>query len=73
MYHFEAASPLMFRQREMFNILLYERKLRHRELHNKGKLVRVFDTEDLVLVRKILKSIRKYGITQKLVFRTKVP
>ena len=30
--HFEAASPLMFRQREIFNILVSERRPRQREL-----------------------------------------
>ena len=33
--HFEATSPLMFRQRELFNILVSDRRLIHRELHNK--------------------------------------
>ena len=45
--------------------------MRHRELHNKGKLVREFDTGDLVIVRKQVKSTRKYGISQKLVLKTK--
>ena len=37
---FEAASPLLFRQREPFNILVSERRLRHRELRKKGELIR---------------------------------
>ena len=52
LYHFEAESPLLFRQRELFNIMVYERRLNHRELRNKAKLVRYFDTGDLVVVRK---------------------
>ena len=38
--HFEDAYPLMLRQRELFNILVYESRLRHRELRNKGNLMR---------------------------------
>ena len=69
--HFEAASPIMFRQRELFNILVSERRLRRRELCNKVKLMREFDTGYLVILRKQVKSSRKYGIDQKLVFKTK--
>ena len=35
--------------------------------------MREFDTGDLVVVRKKVKSSRKYGIAQKLVFKTKIP
>ena len=63
----------MFMQRELFNILVSERRLRHRELRNKGKLMREFDTGYLVVVSKQVNSSRKYGISQKLVFKTKVP
>ena len=73
MYNFEAASPNMFRQRELFNILVSERRLRHRELRNKGKLMREFDTGYLVVIRKHVNSIRKEGISQKLLFKTKGP
>ena len=73
MYQFEASSPLIFIRIELFNILVSERRLRHRELRNKGKPMMEFDTGDLVLVRKQVKSSRKYGIAQKLVFKTKVP
>ena len=54
----------MFRQRELFNILVYERRLRYREIRNKGNLMREFDTGDLELVRKHVKSSRKYGVSQ---------
>ena len=73
MDHFEAASPLMFRQRYLFKILLSDRSLRHMELCNKGKLMREFDTEDLVIIRKHVKSSIKYGIEDKLVFKTNGP
>ena len=36
--------------------------LRHRELRKKGKIMREFDTGDLVLVRKQVKLSRKYGV-----------
>ena len=49
----------------MFNILLYERRMRHGKLHNKGKYMRDFDTGELVVVIKQEKSSRKYGIFQK--------
>ena len=38
--NFEAASHLLFRQIYMFNILVSERRLRHTDLCNKGKLFR---------------------------------
>ena len=57
----------------MFNIPVSERKPRHRELLNKVKLMMEFDTGYLVIVREQVKSIRKDGISQALVFKTKVP
>ena len=42
-----------------------------RELHNKGKLMREFDTEDLVVVRKHVDSTIKYRKSHKLVLKTK--
>ena len=71
MYHFEDASPLLFRQIVLFITLVSERRLRHRELQNKDKLMREFHTGDLVVVRKHAKSSRKDGISQKLLFKTK--
>ena len=55
----------------MFNILVYERRLRHRELHKKSNPMKEFDIGYLVEVRKHVKSTRKDGIDHKLVFRTK--
>ena len=70
---FEASYPLMFRQRELFNILVSDRRLIHREIRNKGNFVRGFDTRDLMVVRKQVNSSRKYGISHKLVFKKKGP
>ena len=57
----------------MFNILVSERVLRLRELCNKVNIMREFDTRDIVVVRNQVKSIRYYGVSQKLVFKTKGP
>ena len=73
MDYFEAVSPLLCRQIELFKILVYERRLRHRELRNKRKLMREFDTGYIVVVRKQAKLSRRYGISQKLLFKTKGP
>ena len=71
--HFESASPLLFRQIDLLNILISERRLRHRDLRNKGKPVREFDTGDIVVVSMQVKSTRKNGVSRKLVFKTKGP
>ena len=68
---FEASFPLLFRQRELFKTLASERRPRHRDLRNKGKLMRKFYTGDLVVLRKQVKPNIKYGVPHKLVFRTK--
>ena len=47
--------------------------LTHRELRNKVKRMREFGTVDLLIVKKQVKSSRKYSITQKFVLKTKVP
>ena len=43
------------------------------ELINKGKLMRDFDTGDLVVLRGQVKKIRRDMITHKLVFKQKGP
>ena len=49
--------------------MLSGRRLRHRELRNKGKLTRKFDTGEIGLLRKQVKSIRKDGVSPKLVLK----
>ena len=71
--NFEAAYPLIFRQREFFNILVSKSRLRQRNQRNKRNLMRESDTRDLVVVSKQVKLRRKDGIAQKLVFKTKGP
>ena len=55
LYHFEDAYPLLFRQIELFNILVSEKRMRHREILNKIKSMREFDTGYLVVVSKQMK------------------
>ena len=71
--HFEAASPLLFQQRELLNILNAERRRRHTELRNESVKERRFSPGDLVIVRKQVKSNAAKGISAKLVFKTKGP
>ena len=71
MEHFEAELSLLFRQIEIFKISASERRLRHREL-KKGKIMREFDTGDILVVGNQVMSSIKYGVSHKLVFKTKV-
>ena len=71
--HFEASSPILFRQRKLFNTLVSERRIRHRDLRNKGNFMRESDTRDLVVVRKQVKSSIKDRIDQTLLFKIKGP
>jgi len=71
--HFEAASPLLYRQRELLNILNDERRQRHIDLRNEGITARLFDVGDLVVVRKQVQSNKEKGISAKLIFRAKGP
>ena len=59
----------MFRQRELFNILVSKSRLIHRGICNRGKLRREFDTGEIVVVRKKVNSIRNNDISQKLVLK----
>ena len=70
---FETASPILFRQRKLFNILVSERRLIHREMRNKGNIMREFDTGDIVVVRKMVKTSINNGVSHKLLFKTKGP
>jgi hypothetical protein len=71
--YFEAASPLLYQQRELLRILNDERRERHRELRNKGKKEREFAPGDIVIVRKQVLSNASKGISAKLLFKTKGP
>ena len=71
MYHFEASSPLMFRQRQLFTILVSETTRRHRELQKKGMLRRELHTGEILVVRKQVSSIKKDRVSQTLLFKIK--
>jgi len=71
--YFDAAAPLLYKQRDLLNILNAERRLRHTELRNEGIKQIVFDIGDLVVVRKQVKSNAAKGFSAKLVFKTKGP
>ena len=61
----------MFRQREIFNILVSERSLRHREFHSKGNIKREFYIGDIMEVSNKLNSIINNRVDNKSVFKTK--
>ena len=73
MDHFESAYQIMFRQRAMFNILVSETRLIHRELRNRGNFMRGFDTGDILVGMKQVKSSINDGVFHKLSFKTKGP
>ena len=71
--HFEAASPLLFKQRELLDILNTERRRRHAELRNLNAPGLEFEPGDLVLVRKKVKSDASRNFSAKQVFKTRGP
>ena len=71
--HFEAASPLLFKQRRLLTILNEERRRRHNELRNKIASGVSFNPGDLVIVRKQVKSVASRNFSAKLVFKTRGP
>eukprot|EP00978_Attheya_sp_CCMP212_P011561 scaffold28579_cov50-Attheya_sp.AAC.2 len=69
--HFEAVSPLLFRQRQMLDLLNSERRQRHTDLRNQTARGRTFALGDLVIVRKQVKSVAANNFSAKLVFKTR--
>jgi hypothetical protein len=69
--HFESASPLLYKQRQLLVILNAERRQRHVDIRNEGINQRTFDIGDLVVVRKQDKSNASKGISAKLLFKTR--
>ena len=64
--------PSFYLDKEIFlKILVYERRLRHRELRKKVNPTREFYTGDIMILRKQAKSIIKDRISHKSVFKTK--
>jgi hypothetical protein len=71
--HFEAAIPLLSKQRQLLVILNAERRQRHIDLRNEGIKQRTFDPGDLVIVLKQVKSDTSKGISAKLLLKTRGP
>ena len=71
--HCDAATPLLYKQRRLLNVLNDERRRRHRELKNEGVTQRTFEPGDLVIVRKQVKSRSAEGISAKLTFKARGP
>jgi (p)ppGpp synthase/HD superfamily hydrolase len=69
--HLETMFPLWYRQKTLLKTLNEERRRRHRELMNNGRKQRTFKINDIVVVRKQVKS--KEGQPAKLTLRTKGP
>jgi hypothetical protein len=70
---YDAASPLLYRQRALLNILNAERRQRHIEIRNVNKTTPSFSPGDIVIVRKQVKSDAAQGISAKLLLKTKGP
>jgi hypothetical protein len=69
--HLETMFPLWYRQKTLLKTLNEERRRRHREMMNNGRTRRKFQPNDIVVVRKQVKS--KEGKPAKLTLRTKGP
>ena len=67
----ETNFPLWARQSTMLQILIAERRERHRDLANRGRTVRQFNVGDLVIVRKQVQSSTEKGIPAKQKFKWK--
>jgi hypothetical protein len=71
--HFDAMSPLLYKQRQLLVELNAERRQRHIDLRNDNKKNPVFSPGDIVIVRKQVKSDASAGVSAKLIFRSKGP
>jgi hypothetical protein len=67
----ETNFPLWAKQSTMLQILIAERREKHRDLANKGRSVRKFNIGDLVIIRKQVQSDGERGIPAKQKFRWK--
>lgn len=67
----ETNFPLWAKQSMMLQILIAERREKHRDLANKGRSVRKFNIGDLVIIRKQVQSDGERGIPAKQKFRWK--
>ena len=69
--HLETNFPLWAHQTTLLQILVMERRERHREMRNQDKSQRKFNIGDLVIIRKQVKSNAALGIPAKQRFKWK--
>jgi hypothetical protein len=71
--HVETMFPLWFQQKELLQILVQERRLRHTEWANRNKKRREFFPGDIVVVRRQIKSDASAGRPAKLRIKARGP
>jgi hypothetical protein len=71
--HVETMFPLWFQQKELLQVLVQERRLRHTELANRNKKCREFFPGDIVVVRRQIKSDASTGRPAKLRIKARGP
>jgi hypothetical protein len=71
--HVETMFPLWFQQKELLQILVQERRLRHTEWANRNKKHREFFPGDIVVVRRQIKSDASAGRPAKLQIKARGP
>ena len=71
--HVETMFPLWFQQKELLQVLVQERRLRHTEWANKNKKRREFFPGDIVVVRRQIKSDASAGRPAKLRIKARGP
>lgn len=69
--HLETNFPLWAQQSRLLQILIAERRERHRDMRNEGKSQRQFNPGDLVIIRKQVKSDATKGAPAKQKFKWK--
>ena len=71
--HCDLASLLLYKQRQLLEILNEMRQLCHQELRNAGVNQQKFEIGNLVIVRKQVQSDVAVGVAAKLLFKVKGP
>ena len=69
--HFETNFPLWAQQSQMLQLLIAERREKHREMQNQGRKQRQFQPGDLVIIRKQVQSDSSLGRPAKQTFKWK--
>ena len=71
--HLETMFPLWYQQKELLKLLNEERREKHREMKNANRKQRVFEKDELVIIRKQVKSNAALGRPEKLMLKAKGP